>query len=210
MLLFGGKEGKKLSNVSLWESRPASARKSWRWWWWWLEYTSSRKTQILFFSWPSEHQRLVLLCPCLSLAQSVNHALSLQITFWTAGVGTEPLLHSVNYYVLRLPMGLWKRRTLDSPENDDNNPVGENVLPCRYEMMSFPTISCLTILILCHKKKIPILRGTQQQRMIANLEGFSPLAAAHILKKKKRFCFHCCAPVITLNECFLSLDGWWS
>lgn len=57
------------------------------------------------FSWPSEHQRLVLLCSCLSLAQSVNHALSLQITFWTAGVGTEPLLHSVNYYVLRLPHG---------------------------------------------------------------------------------------------------------
>lgn len=65
-----------------------------------------------------------------------------------------------------------------------------------------------TFLFLC-RKKILNLRGTRSERVILNTGWFSSLAAAHRHKKKKTH-FHCRAPVITVNECFLSLDGWWS
>lgn len=65
----------------------------------------------------------------------------------------------------------------------------------------------LAFLFLCRKEILNLKRNTKKENDIEHKMILSFGSSPPTLKKKKSY-FHCCAPVITVNECFLSPDGW--
>lgn len=148
---------------------------------------------------------------CLSSACEL-----LSVTFVTAVGGTVQdkfpsqlslLTYFENYPCEDLPTGLLKGEGKATKENDGNPSC--KCSPTHYEIKARSPwefeISCVNLFISLLQGNTKPQRNTKKENDIEHKMILVLGSSPHTFKKSH---FYCYAPVITVNECFLSPDGW--